>query len=447
MWAAAGLLFAASCLAGDFSHLFWDEPRWRGDLDTVYAARRNETFWLAHGQLTPAARSLLDEMENAHRRGLLRADYDSTPLATLVRSCAQAPGCGADTPRIDRAISLNVMRFVSDLHFGRVGRNSRESLRIARTPLDWSDVFSRLRSSAGAAAALDALEPQFGHYQLLKAALAKYQAMPPSTQQRRHVMQIQLSMERIRWLPSPTQSPPIIVNIPQFRLFAFQGLEDSAASILQMDVIVGSTFPGRRTPVFAAEMRSVVLNPYWDVPRSIALAELLPKARKDAAWLDRNGYQLVDGPADASSVVPATAENVGRLAAGTLRVRQLPGPNNALGRVKFLLPNPYNVYLHDTPAPELFRRSRRAFSHGCIRLADPMRLLHMVLADQPEWSPARVSEALATGRPVRIALRTVRPVYILYGTALALEDGRTLFFDDIYRLDAPLWAELTSRHP
>lgn len=259
--------------------------------------------------------------------------------------------------------------------------------------------------------------------------------------------QIALSLERIRWLPPRLDSPRIFVNVPQFRLFALHGQENASRDMLQMDVIVGEAFEGRRTPVFAADMHYVVLNPYWDVPHSILLGELLPEIRADFRWVARNGYEIVQGPGDDARVMPVTSENVRLLTTRKLRLRQKPGPANALGRVKFIFPNRHNVYMHDTPAPELFARSSRAYSHGCIRLAEPMRLLAHVLRDQPEWDPARIEAALQELKPVKIPLTEPIRVFILYGTALTIEAGSTLFFEDIYEQDGRLTWLLNARRP
>ncbi len=259
------------------------------------------------------------------------------------------------------------------------------------------------------------------------------------------IQQIVLSLERVRWLPARLDSPPIIVNIPQFRLFAFRTTQDAARDILQMNVIVGASFKARRTPVFAADMKYVVLQPYWDVPRSILIEELMPQIEADSEWLAANDYEIVQGPGDDATPLAATPDNIRRLAAGKLRLRQKPGSANALGHVKFMLPNKHNVYLHDTPARALFASSRRAFSHGCIRVSDPMALLAHVLRDQPEWNEARIAAALQSSSPTRIPLTRPVRVFILYGTAMTLESGATLFFEDIYEQDARLTKALQLR--
>ncbi len=250
--------------------------------------------------------------------------------------------------------------------------------------------------------------------------------------------QIELTLERWRWLPS-IASPMIVVNIPQFRLFAFNTIDDREANLLRMDVIVGQTFVHTQTPVFLADLKYVVFRPYWDVPADIVKREILGEINRHPDYLQRNQFELVDGNGDNSPVVPATSENIARLAAGSLRLRQRPGVNNALGEVKFMLPNNYNVYLHSTPAKKLFAAPRRAFSHGCIRVSDPAALAEYVLryaAD--EWDRARIEDAMQGSENQRVYLKTPIPVMIVYGTAIANEAGQVLFYDDIYGNDKRL---------
>jgi murein L,D-transpeptidase YcbB/YkuD len=307
---------------------------------------------------------------------------------------------------------------------------------------------------AAAPAPVQTLTPALGtalrHYQerhglAADAALnaATYAAL--TTPFAARVQQIELTLERWRWLP-PFESPPIIVNIPEFRLFAFSTTADRVASILQMPVIVGQAFNSKETPVFVGRMQTVVFRPYWDVPRSITRKEMLPKLRANPAYLAKNHLEIVAGEGDDGKVLAPSATTIAALATGDLRLRQLPGPDNSLGLVKFLFPNAHNVYLHSTPARALFLASRRAFSHGCIRVSDPEALAAFVLQDADgNWDRAAIEAAMQQGDNRRIALRRPIPVMILYGTAMATEAGSVQFFDDIYGHDAKLAKLLKAR--
>jgi len=246
------------------------------------------------------------------------------------------------------------------------------------------------------------------------------------------VRQIERTLERWRTLPPNPYRRAIFINIPRFRLYAVSGFAISESQMLQIDVVVGRAVKDLRTPTFTQDMTHVIFRPYWDVPRSIARKEVLPAARRDIAYLSRNHFELVDG---AGRVVAPSEAALDQLAAGTLRVRQQPGADNALGAVKFMLPNPYNVYLHDTPARALFSRTRRDFSHGCIRVADPVALAQFVLQDDPAWTVERIGAAMAGTTPQRVDLAEPVRVYIVYGTAIAREDGSVLFLEDLYGLE------------
>lgn len=246
------------------------------------------------------------------------------------------------------------------------------------------------------------------------------------------VRQIERTLAHWRELPPNPYRRAIFINIPRFRLYAVSGFAVSESQMLVIDVVVGRAVESLRTPVFTADMTHLIFRPYWDVPASIARNEILPAARRDLAYLARNDYELLDR---SGRIVAPSEEALGRLASGALRVRQRPGPNNALGAVKFMLPNPHNVYLHDTPARTLFARSRRDFSHGCIRVADPAALAAFVLQDDPAWTKERIEAAMAGKEPLRVDLKEPIRVYIVYGTAIAREDGTMLFLDDIYGLE------------
>jgi murein L,D-transpeptidase YcbB/YkuD len=193
-------------------------------------------------------------------------------------------------------------------------------------------------------------------------------------------------------------------------------------------------------------MTYVVFRPYWEVPHDIAVREIVPKARLDPQSIAARQMEIVDGYGATATVYPNTAVNVELLAKGSLRLRQKPGPDNSLGLIKFMLPNPYNVYLHSTPAQSLFAQSRRDFSHGCVRVGDPAGLAEYVLRNKPEWSRAKIDAAMNSGADsVTVTLGAPIRVFIVYGTAVATEHGHIFFFDDIYGHDARLEQALAAR--
>lgn len=253
------------------------------------------------------------------------------------------------------------------------------------------------------------------------------------------VRQIELTLERWRWVP-PLRPPTVIVNIPAFRLYLIRTAVDDEADMLRMNVIVGRRYPQLHTPVFTADMTAVLFRPYWDVPPSIVRHELLADLRKDPHYLEDHDMELAsNGTGASASSLSATPENLAALAAGRLRLRQLPGADNALGLIKFDLPNRYDVYLHSTPAQRLFAEPLRAFSHGCIRVSDPVALATEVLRGTPgEWTPEKISAAMNGQATFRVMLAHPVHVLILYGTAVATQDGAVHFLNDIYGQDRRL---------
>jgi murein L,D-transpeptidase YcbB/YkuD len=249
------------------------------------------------------------------------------------------------------------------------------------------------------------------------------------------VRQIELALERLRWLPRIGRERFIVVNIPAFRLFAFDSVGGTGAPALSMKVIVGKALD-KQTPVLYEQLRYVELRPFWNVPRSILVEEMIPLLRRDSAYLRRNDMDLV-GAGDLIAEGPVTQEVLVRLTAGELRVRQRPGPRNSLGLIKFVFPNAAGVYLHGTPQPELFAHTRRDFSHGCIRLEDPIALAAWVLRNRPEWSRERI-EAAQEASTSRAMLTRPLPVIIFYTTAVASPDGNIWFYSDIYGHDRSL---------
>lgn len=259
------------------------------------------------------------------------------------------------------------------------------------------------------------------------------------------VRQIELALERLRWLPHLGEERFVAVNIPMFRLWVWDTIRQTGEPRFDMAVIVGRAL-NTETPVFVERMDSIVFRPYWNVPTSILLGEILPAIARDPDYLSTHAMEIVRGPSDRSPVVPATAEALAALRSGTLRLRQRPGPGNALGLVKFVFPNNESVYMHDTPATALFAYSRRDFSHGCIRVQDPVRLAEWALGAESGWTRDRILAAMQGSRTFSVRLSRPVQVVLHYVTAAVMPaDGTLHFADDIYGHDARLDRALRGR--
>ncbi|HMA11411.1 MAG TPA: L,D-transpeptidase family protein [Steroidobacteraceae bacterium] len=248
------------------------------------------------------------------------------------------------------------------------------------------------------------------------------------------VKQIERTLQRWEQLPPSPGTRTIFINIPQFRLIGLHSAQDTEAQMLRMNVVVGRNERRLRTPSMVTELTDVIFHPYWDVPRSILRNELLPLIRRNPGYIESNNMEIVGAN---GALLAADGAGLAALAEGRARLRQRPGPDNALGRVKFVLANDMAIYLHDTPATALFERARRTFSHGCVRVADPLGLAQFALQDAPAWPLERIQEMLDGGETLRVRLPAPIRVYIVYGTALALESGEVRFYDDVYGLDGP----------
>ena len=250
----------------------------------------------------------------------------------------------------------------------------------------------------------------------------------------RRIAQIQMNLERWRWLPRDLGERYILVNIPEMRLDVYEG--DKVP--LTMKVVVGK--PDSQTPIFNDEMTYLVFSPYWNVPETIAQDETLPAVIKDPGFLTRNNMDIVDKAGNA--VDPASLDLSDPAA---YRFRQRPGNDNSLGLVKFMFPNQFNVYLHDTPADSLFGRAARSLSHGCVRVEQPEELANYVLRDQPEWDGERIQAAMHGGEEKIAKLKAPLPVYLGYWTARARPDGTVHFRPDVYDVDSRLTTRLADR--
>jgi murein L,D-transpeptidase YcbB/YkuD len=270
------------------------------------------------------------------------------------------------------------------------------------------------------------------------------------------IRQIELNLERYRWLPAEFGKRYILVNIPDYHLYAYDGGKET----LTMRVIVGDEY-GNATPVFADSMTHVVFRPQWDIPRRILVDEVIPKVQEDIYYLAKHSYEVVDTATN--RVTDPALIDWDDLDSTNIhfRVRQKSGDDNALGNVKFMFPNQYSIYLHDTPADHLFRQNKRTLSHGCVRVEEPVKLAGYVLGGQDGWDEEKIGEAMAVRRtgepahgrtveatagPLNVDLEHPIPVYLVYLTAF-VRDGQLHFRDDPYQRDSRVMTRLGKADP
>ena len=514
--------------SGRLSSLRWpDFSDYRTRIQSFYEPAGYALSWTHDGVATNQAQAVIEILEAAAAKGLNAEDYDGSRWAARLASLSRvdARPSEKDLDEFDLALTVSLMRYMSDLRLGRANPGLFRSQVDIETRKNDLPGFLRERvlSAPSVQDALNELEPPYEGYRRTEQALQRYLALAredhgdllPVTEkpvdpgrpysavaqltdrlrrlgdlpedqpvalesgiyagplvdavkhfQMRHgldvdgrigkatlaqlntplidrVRQLQLALERWRWVPRRFPRPPIVVNIPEFELRA---LDDSYKTELAMKVVVGIAYR-HQTPVFMADMREVVFRPYWNVPLSIQRAELMPKLNKDASYLAANLYEVVTPQGAVVTDGEVDKATLAQLRAGKLHIRQIPGPKNALGLVAFMFPNPYDVYLHSTPATVLFARSRRDFSHGCIRAEKPEPLAEWVLSKQPGWTPQRIAEAMNGDKTLHVALDQPIPVLIVYATAVVLDSGEVRFFQDIYGLDDELAELLAKGYP
>lgn len=278
------------------------------------------------------------------------------------------------------------------------------------TPRNVEAEFEAARARGTLVAWIAGLSPDSAQYQALSkvAESLRAGAGPANTT----LDQVEANLERLRWAPRPLPADRVEVNIAAAKATLFR--QDNP--VLEMKIVVGAR--ATKTPMFASKLDAVVFNPPWNVPASIARNEILPKAARDPGYLARNGYRIIDG-----------------------QLQQRPGPGNALGQLKFDLPSPYGVYLHDTPGKAAFQREVRTLSHGCMRLEKPRELALELLAPQG-WTQARIDAGIAAGSTQRVELDQPTPLVVTYLTAFVDEAGQLQVAPDVYGWDAKLTAAL-----
>ncbi len=270
-----------------------------------------------------------------------------------------------------------------------------------------------------------------------RATLAQLQEPPAA-----RVRQLELMLERLRWTPLMQGPRMVVINIPEFVLRAYEVEGERIVVRQAMKIIVGRAL-NTRTPLFIEQMRFIEFQPFWNVPPSIARGEVVPRLRRDPAYWDREGFEFVVGSRMVTDLSPTLLDEV---LAGRARIRQRPGPGNALGDIKFVFPNNDHIYLHHTPSVRLFERDRRDFSHGCIRVEQPVALAVFVMQGMPGWTEDRIRQAMSDDDPMTVRLAEPLPVLIAYGTAM-VKQSRVHFYDDIYGHDRRLDAALRQPRP
>jgi L,D-transpeptidase YcbB len=517
----AGAVFSrlhAIADAGKLADLRWPNfSDYRAHFQHVYDASNFTPVWLQNGKPSPQALGVIQALGDSRLKGLNPEEYDASRWPERI-AALQAKGVSADTiADFDAALTVCAMRYISDLHIGRVDPvNFKFGIDIEQKKYDLpAFVTTKVIHAPDVTSVLAGVEPPYDGYKRTEAALQQYEQLAAKGDgvvvpdvaktvssgdayaglaalaarlhllgdlpqdaaatldagkydaslvdavkhfQARHglgetgkldketvrqlnvpladrVVQLDNALERWRWIPPQFPQPPIIVNIPEFILRAYSGNQQVA---LSMNVVVGKAVR-TQTPVFAKDMKYIIFRPYWNVPPSIQRAEIVPSVTKNRAYIGEKGFEVTDSGGKVITDGVVSDDVLAGLRSGKLMVRQKPGPTNSLGLAKFIFPNENNVYLHSTPAPQLFSQSRRDFSHGCVRVEKPAELAAFLLRNQSSWTLEKVQAAMKSGPDnQQVNLATPVPVFILYVTAVVEDDNSVHFFPDIYGHDKEL---------
>jgi len=416
---------------------------WKRTRD-FYRERAFAPVWLHNRRATSEMEALTTAVERAGRDGLDPRLYDIAFSNDGGGGIGRKRFSDEEAGTIDVRLTFAYLQFASDLADGVSDlARSHPAWHMKPRTFDPAAHLARAIADGKIAESLDALKPGDHEYRALAELLADYRRRADNGQSStdadgvslaQRIEQIELNMERWRWIPRERTARHIVVNIPAFRLDVWE--RDAVA--LSMRVVVGKR--DTPTPIFIDTLTHVVFSPYWNVPATIAKDETLPSALRDHSFLQRTNIEVLD---DKGRVIDPESIDLDR--AGDYRFRQRPGKGNALGLVKFMFPNQFNVYLHDTPADSLFARATRSFSHGCVRVEQPQALAEHLLKDRPEWTREKIVEAMHGGEERTVTLRDPVPVYIGYWTVDITPDGKAAFLPDVYGLDARQAAALNER--
>ena len=472
-------------------------------LIAFYAERGYQPAWLnADGAPRSAAEDLLKALGEADREGLRATDYPRAALRKRLTALQQSDGA-SDASRLadfDLLLTDTFLTYGSHLLSGQLSpRKVDPDWAIKPRSRDLADVLEEALSQDKVAETLQGLAPRAKGYVQLREMLHHYRKVqqeggwptvagnaPGKTLrarleasgdlsaggknhdksvaealrrfQKRHglaetgtvnaatlaalnvpvserIRQIELNLERWRWMPDNLGSRYILVNIPSYKMQVFE----EGKPVMESKVVVGKQ--ERQTPSFTANMAYLVLSPKWYVPRSIAVKDKLPQLKRNSQALARQGIRVYNS---AGQQINPGAVNWRAVSASNFnyQLRQDAGPRNALGGIKFMFPNPYSIYLHDTPSRELFSRNQRTYSSGCIRISNPVELAEYLLKHDPKWNKDKIKTASTSGKQRVVNLPQEVPVYLLYWTAWVDGDGLLHFRDDIYKRDKPMMRAL-----
>ena len=488
-------------------------------VSSFYDDRNYEVAWTRNGAPTPTAHAFMQQFRDAGSKGLIPEDYDASRWDARMQALKTK---SADAISLfDVAMTVNVMRYISDLRVGRVNpshfnfeipvQDKKYDLAgfVSDNAVDAKDVPKLIASVEPDSDEYRQTEQALAHYldlarqqqqanaeplptvaktvsehgtyaaagELLKRLQLEGDADPNDTSadasashtdeltsdlsdavkhyQARHgitadgkltaqtikslnvpltdrVIQLQDSLERWRWLPEPYLHPRLMVNLPEFLL---RGYDPDHKLDFTMRVVVGQAKDNHETPVFTHMMKYLVFRPFWNVPVDIARKELVPHIDASRGYLATKNFEVTNNKG-----VVLTDYTAHQVSQGAAMVREKPGPKNSLGLIKFMFPNQYDIYLHSTPAISLFDRTRRDYSHGCIRVQKPADLAVWVLqGNSGDWNIDKVNDAMNNGPDNKtVGLKTPLPIDIFYLTAIVAEDGQTHFFEDIYGYDADM---------
>ena len=523
---------SAIVASGRLEDLRWpDFSDYRFHLTNFYRPSGYKLAWIHDGEPTTQALELIKILQEADGKGLLAEDYDASRWADRLASLKDPHQ--DDQARFDVALTVCIMRYISDLHIGRINpENLGFEFDVSHKKLDLPHfVRERLVDRSDLRSELAAIEPPFAIYQRLLAALLHYMELEKSGDGEKvldvggvspggqyagvaglasrlrllgdlpdnvtiptdskvyeeplvdavkhfqerlgirptgeldyktvvainvplsdRIEQMRLGLERLRWLPYQFKQPPIVINVPEFRLYAFNEKNEVG---LTMRVNVGEDY-NHQTPMFEGNIQYLVFRPYWTPTPNILKKEIIPDMERDPSLADLN-LELVSGSGKVINSGDVTAAMLQQVRSGKLTVRQPPGPENGMGLVKFMFPNHHDVYIHDTPASlDMFSEAtegeegelKRVASHGCIHLQYPDKFAAFLLRKTPGWDLNRVEKAMHDGKDnLQVNLAPPVPVLIFYLTAVVEENGDIHFFHDIYDHDRTLKLELAHGYP